>query len=232
VSVEHRAIEQNGVEQKVRSHFHADARRFDAIYEDAKNPFARFVDNVWRGVVRQRFELTLKQLEPLAGKSLLDVGCGSGRYCIAYAERGARRVVGVDFAAGMIELANEYALRAGVTGCCEFRAGKFPEAVQDESFDACTAMGFFDYVAEPVPVISRMRELTRSRMIMSFPKSREWRAPVRRIRFWATGCPLFLYSESQVKRILSDAGVTQYDWIALDRDYIVVAHLSAVKGRL
>jgi hypothetical protein len=62
-------------------------------------------------------------------------------------------------------------------------------------------------------------------MIMSFPKSREWRAPVRRVRFWVKGCPLFLYTESQVKGILSEAGVTRYDWIALDRDYIVIAHL-------
>ena len=209
----------------MRSHFHADARRFDAIYEDEKNPFSRFVDNVWRGVVRRRFELTLERLEPLAGKSVLDVGCGSGRYCIAYAERGAARVVGVDFAAGMIELADEYARRARLTDRCEFRAGKFPEAVEDELFDASTAMGFFDYVAEPAKIVSRMRELTRSQMIMSFPKSREWRAPVRRVRFWVKGCPLFLYTESQVKKILSEAGVTRYDWISLDRDYIVIAHL-------
>lgn len=225
MSVNHRAVEHSGVEQRVRKHFHADARRFDAIYEDEKNAITRFVDNVWRGVVRRRFELTLEQLEPLAGKTALDVGCGSGRYCIAYAKRGAARVIGVDFAVAMIELADEYARRAGLSDSCEFRAGKFPEAVRDESFDVCTAMGFFDYVADPAPIISRMRELTRSKMIMSFPKSREWRAPVRRVRFWLTGCPLFLYSESQVRKILSDAGVTLYDWIALDRDYIVIAHL-------
>jgi 2-polyprenyl-3-methyl-5-hydroxy-6-metoxy-1,4-benzoquinol methylase len=225
VSVEHDAVESNSLEQKVRSHFHADAHRFDAIYEDEKNPFARFIDNVWRGVVRRRFDLTLARLEPLAGRSVLDVGCGSGRYCVAYAARGAARVLGVDFAAGMIELADRHARREGLAALCEFRAGKFPEIVGDESFDACTAMGFFDYIADPAPIISRMRELTRSTMVMSFPKSREWRAPVRRARFWAAGCPLFLYSELRVRKILSEARVTRYDWVALDRDYIVIAHL-------
>jgi len=213
------------VDQKVRSHFHADARRFDAIYEDDKGAFTRWVDNVWRGVVRKRFDLTLALLEPLAGKTLLDVGCGSGRYCIAYAERGARRVVGVDFAAAMVELANEHARRAGVSDVCEFRAGKFPEAVPDGTFDASSAMGFFDYVSDPVPIIARVRELTTSTMIMSFPKSREWRAPVRRLRFLLSGCPLFLYSESKVRKILSDAGVNNYDWIELDRDFVVAANL-------
>jgi 2-polyprenyl-3-methyl-5-hydroxy-6-metoxy-1,4-benzoquinol methylase len=211
------------VEQKVRSHFHADARRFDAIYEDDKSAITRWVDSVWRGVVRRRFDLTLELLEPLAGKTLLDVGCGSGRYCIAYAERGAARVVGVDFAAAMVELANEHARRAGVLHLCEFRAGMFPDAVPEGMFDASSAMGFFDYVADPIPIVARMRELTKSTMIMSFPKSREWRVPVRRLRFWISGCPLFLYSETKVREILRDAGVTRYDWIELDRDYLVAA---------
>ena len=213
------------VEQRVRSHFHADAERFDAIYEDEKGAFARWVDEVWRGVVRRRFDLTLELLEPLAGKSVLDVGCGSGRYCIAYAERGAVQVVGVDFATAMIDLANEHARRSGVADRCEFRAGLFPEAVPDGSFDASSAMGFFDYVENPSRIVSRMREMTRSTMIMSFPKSREWRAPIRRLRFLFSGCPLFLYSETRVREILRDAGVTDYDWIELDRDYIVAAHL-------
>jgi ubiquinone/menaquinone biosynthesis C-methylase UbiE len=212
------------VEHQVAQHFHADARRFDAIYDEDKGHLARWVDSAWRGVVRRRFSLTLNYLEPLAGKTILDVGCGSGRYCLAYAERGAARVRGVDFAGGMIDLANEYARRLGVAERCEFRRGAFPEAVPDESFDYCSAMGFFDYIPHPVPMLSRMRELTRTRMVMSFPKSREWRVPLRRLRFRLMDCPLFLYSESQVRAILDDARVTRYDWIPLDRDYIIVAH--------
>jgi 2-polyprenyl-3-methyl-5-hydroxy-6-metoxy-1,4-benzoquinol methylase len=86
------------VEDRVRSHFHSDPERFDAIYdEESKGPLSRWIDNVWRGVVRRRFDLTLDALEPLAGKSVLDVGCGSGRYCLAFADRGASRIVGVDW---------------------------------------------------------------------------------------------------------------------------------------
>lgn len=213
------------VEQRVRDHFHADAQRFDAIYDDEKGAFNRWVDTVWRGVVRKRFELTLERLDPVRDKTILDVGCGSGRYCIAYAERGAARVVGVDFATAMIELANHHARTAGVEDRCDFRAGIFPDAVTGESFDASTALGFFDYVADPATIISHMRDMTRSTMIMSFPKSREWRVPVRRVRFLFSGCPLFLYSEKRVRNILSEARVTNYDWISLDRDFIVVAHL-------
>src|SRR5918998_3438015 len=196
------------VERKVREHFHADARRFDSIYEERKGPLTRLIDNWWRGVVRKRLEVNLEKLEPLKGKSVLDVGCGSGRFCIAYAERGASRVVGVDFAAAMIDIADQLAAEAGVADRCEFIAGAFPESVGDETFDASTANGFFDYVEHPVPLIARMRELTRETMIMSFPKAVEWRVPVRRVRFWLKGTPLFLYREPQVKRMLADAGVT------------------------
>ena len=47
--------------------------------------------------------------------------------------------------------------------------------------------------------------------------------PIRRVRFWLKGTPLFLYREAQVKDILARSGVTSYEWIALDRDYLVVA---------
>ena len=62
------------VDTKVQNHFHLDAQRFDAIYDDRKGPVARFIDNVWRGVVRKRLDLTVQTLEPLTGKTVLDVG--------------------------------------------------------------------------------------------------------------------------------------------------------------
>ena len=212
-------------EERVQRHFHADAQRFDAIYQEGKGPLTRFIDHVWRGVVRRRFELTLQKLEPLAGRTILDVGCGSGRYCIAFAARGAARVVGVDLAPAMIEIAKNLSQRAGVADRCEYRIGRFPDVVPEKSFDAATALGFFDYVPDPVGVLKAMRERTRTTMVLSFPKSREWRTPLRRLRFLMAGCPLFLYSERRVRDILVQAGVQSYEWIPMDRDYLVVARL-------
>ena len=58
---------------------------------------------------------------------------------------------------------------------------------------------------------------------MSFPKAVEWRVPIRRVRFWLKGTPLFLYREAQVRDIMARSGVTNYEIIFLDRDYLVVA---------
>jgi 2-polyprenyl-3-methyl-5-hydroxy-6-metoxy-1,4-benzoquinol methylase len=213
------------VDTKVQNHFHLDAQRFDAIYDEKKGPVRRFIDNVWRGVVRKRLELAVQKLEPLAGKSVLDVGCGSGRFCFAFAQHGASRVVGVDFAEAMIDIAKRYAVELHVENVCEFRAGRFPEAVPDGPFDASTAMGFFDYIEDPVSIVRAMREKTSQTMIMSFPKAYEWRVPVRRVRFMFAGCPLFLYTKSRITSILKAAGLERCDWIDLGRDYIIVAHL-------
>jgi len=219
------ASNENTVEYKVRDHFHDDAARFDAIYGEKKSTFHRFIDNYWRGVVQKRLELNVEKLRPFKGKKILDVGCGSGRFCIAFALNGAKRVIGVDFARAMIEIADQLADEANVADKCEFVIGGFPEAIAENEgpFDACTANGFFDYVEHPVPIITRMRELTRGKMIMSFPKAVEWRVPLRRVRFWLKGTPLFLYTEPQVREILDRAGVTNYEMIYLDRDYLVVA---------
>ena len=155
------------VEEKVRVYFHADAARFDSIYEEEKGPITRFIDHVWRGVVRRRLDLAVEKLAPFEGRTYLDVGTGSGRFCHAYALKGARKCVGVDFAPAMIEIANKLAADLKFADRCDFRVGGFPEAVSD-------------------------------------------------------GCPLFLYTESQTRDLLKQAGIEKFEWIELDRDYVVV----------
>ncbi len=115
--------------------------------------------------MQKRLQLNVEKLLPLAGKKILDVGCGSGRFCIAFAQNGAEKVVGVDFAAAMIDIANNLAADAGVAEQCEFRVGAFPEviAASEGPFDACTGNGFFDYIEDPVPIITAMRELTKGK---------------------------------------------------------------------
>jgi SAM-dependent methyltransferase len=211
------------VGEKVRDHFHDDAARFDAIYEEEKGLVYRFIDNWWRGVVRKRLEINVEKFKPFAGKRILDVGCGSGRFCFEYAKNGAKEAVGIDFAPAMIDISNKLAVEMGVADKCKFVVGLFPDDLPKDTFEGSSANGFFDYIENPVPVIKAMKEFTKGTMIMSFPKAVEWRVPLRRVRFWLKGTPLFLYTESQTKQILKDAGVTDYEWINLDRDYLIVA---------
>ena len=213
-------------EDRVRSHFDADAKRFDAIYERRKGPIRRFVDDVWRGVVQKRFALALELLAPLEGKRVLDVGCGSGRYCIAFAQQGAAHVVGIDYAPAMLELARRHAAAAQVSEVCEFRQAEFPRGLSHgERFDCATAMGYFDYVSDAAAHLGRMKELTTGAIVASFPKRRDFRAPLRQLRFRLNSCPLFLYSAAEVERALVQAGIPSFELVDLGRDYLVVARV-------
>jgi ubiquinone/menaquinone biosynthesis C-methylase UbiE len=122
------------VERRVRDHFHADADRFDSIYRTKKGAVSKFIDNYWRGVVQKRLEINIQKLRPLKHKRILDVGCGSGRFCHAFAKEGAGYLLGVDFAPAMIEIATRVAKELGVDDRCEFRIGAFLKSSEKATY--------------------------------------------------------------------------------------------------
>jgi cyclopropane fatty-acyl-phospholipid synthase-like methyltransferase len=97
-----------------RAFFEGYAADFDHIYDDTgKGPLARFVDTRLRKEMRIRFEKTFETLDPLPGRSLLDAGCGGGRYAIPAAKAGASRVLGLDFSEPMLSWGARRRLRKG-----------------------------------------------------------------------------------------------------------------------
>jgi 2-polyprenyl-3-methyl-5-hydroxy-6-metoxy-1,4-benzoquinol methylase len=55
----------------------------------------------------ERVPITIQESRPLQGKSVLDIGWGSGRVSFLLAKEGAR-VTEIDYAKSMIELAKKY----------------------------------------------------------------------------------------------------------------------------
>lgn len=213
------------VENTVRDYFNQQAERFDAIYATEKPWLQRVVDR-FRSVVVERLHL-MCNLAPQTGPwTALDVGTGSGRYPIAFARAGATRVVGIDVAKAMTDLASAEAAKAGVARQCEWVTTPFLDFVSKERFDAVVAMGYFDYLDDPLPHLKRMLEFSRHQVFMSFPKRWEIRVPIRRLRFaWERGFVRF-YSRAEVERLIAAAGVPRErcsilnfgrDWIAVVR---------------
>ena len=105
------------------------ARSFDRLY--ALPPFERLVNRLFRRAIYQRYDLTFEHAGDVTGKRVLDAGSGSGRHAVEFARRGAAEVVGVDFAADMLGLAESFATSEGVADRCRFVRANF-DAFTDE----------------------------------------------------------------------------------------------------
>jgi 2-polyprenyl-3-methyl-5-hydroxy-6-metoxy-1,4-benzoquinol methylase len=182
------------------------------------------VDRACRSVVVERFRL-IRNLAPMTGSwSVLDVGCGSGRYALALAGAGAARVVGVDVAASMIELARQQAAAAGIGDRCEFQTAAFLDFQTSERFDVAVATGYFDYLEDPLPHLRRMVQLCRGRLFISVPKRLEYRVPVRKLRFALAKGYVRFYGREEFRALAAAAGITddRLSMIDLGRDWLAV----------
>lgn len=210
---------------RIRRHFDEDSARFDAIYKDDKPAHQKFVDTYVRGIVAHRLRIA-RVLAPLPGPwTLLDVGCGSGRFDIALVQDGAARAVGIDFAPKMIEIAEREAQAAGVADRCRFEVSEFLDYKPAEAFDVVLAIGYFDYVKDAEAHLRKMLEIARVRTFASFPKRMEWRVPMRKARFALTGGFVRFYSKSEIENTMTRLGLTPERAVVIDlgRDYLLIA---------
>jgi 2-polyprenyl-3-methyl-5-hydroxy-6-metoxy-1,4-benzoquinol methylase len=194
----------------VRRRFEREAESFDAIYRLERSPLSRWFNTTFRKAVFERYRLTFAHSGDVTGKSVLDIGCGSGVYSVDFARRGARRVVGVDFSANMLHLARQEALEHDVAEVCEFVQANFLDLDLAASFDVTIAMGVFDYLPEPLPFLRKMVASTSGRVIASFPGHSLVRKRLRRLRYrLGRKGDVYFYREADVRRLAADAGVRE-----------------------
>jgi SAM-dependent methyltransferase len=89
--------------------------------------------------------------ERVAGRVVLDYGCGSGQDAIDLARHGARRVIGLDVVPRHLAAARRAADAAGV-------AVEFTERV-DEPVDVIVSLDAFEHFADPAAVLRHMASL-------------------------------------------------------------------------
>ena len=112
-----------------------------------------------RDALCARFDRDPKARRPLAGLTILDVGCGGGILCEPLARLGAD-VTGVDPGAENIGAARAHAARMGLT--IDYRATTV-EALGAEPgrFDAVLAMEVVEHVVEPGPFLAAAAALVK-----------------------------------------------------------------------
>ena len=109
----------------------------------------------WNGWGIPIYRHVLRQVTVDEGTSLLDVGCGAGRFCRIAADRGAR-VAGLDATGAFIAIATER-----VAGG-DFRVGDMESLPwADDSFDVVTGFNSFFIAADMVSALREARRVAR-----------------------------------------------------------------------
>ncbi len=209
--------------KQVQKHFEKVPKQWDALYSHENK--LKYAINKWlrRGLFK-RYELTFKYCGDLTGAKVLDIGCGTGRFSIECATRGAARVVGIDFAQSMIEYSKNAAQRLGFTEKCEFICGDFLSHPFDESFDIVLALGFFEYTREPGPIFKKIASLKPHKFMASFPKFTPFWGIQRYIRYyWIRRCPIYNYTRKQLEDLYQQAKFVNYEILPGQRGFFGVA---------
>jgi SAM-dependent methyltransferase len=192
---------------QVAKYWNEVAHDFDAIYTGQnKGAFMRALDQWLRKDIYGRYDWVMRKSGDVTGKTICDIGCGSGRFVAGLAKRGAAKVHGIDVAPEMLKLARELMMKEGVAAKTEFTELDIIDWKRNDVYDETIAIGFWDYFKDPTERLQIIRKMTRQRFLSAWPRLWTWRAPVRKVRLTALGCPVYFFSKGEVVSYLEKTG--------------------------
>lgn len=192
-------------DEKVRDFFDANVAGYDAFYEEG-SALGRWFNRVFRKAVYLRRDEVTALARKHECKTVLDVGCGSGRNTVWWAHHGIERLLGVDISREMIDVACEVARQLNVDDRCRFEHVDFMRSDPNERFDMVVACGVFDYVEDAEPFLRHMARYANKIVYGSFPGWTLVRSPFRKLRYAFQGCPLHFYRRAELERLFDAVG--------------------------
>jgi len=167
-----------------------------------------------RLIDRREKQAVLEGLGPVEDKRILEIACGTGRFTVMLAERGAD-VTGLDISGPMLQQGREKAKRAGVDDHLEFMRGDaarlpFP----DDHFDSVFAMRFFHLADTPAKFLAEMARVSKDQVFFDTFND----TSARTLYNWLLPMGSRLYSSDQVHDLVESAGL---DLVDADHDFIL-----------
>ena len=141
------------------------AEGFDAL---------RFGGPIGEYLLAWQEQVLLDALEPLEGRTVLDVGTGTGRAAIGLSRSGAR-VIGVDASDEMLSVAQARLGRAGLSAGFA-RADALALPMADRSVDAVVCLRLLMHVVDWRRCIAELCRVARHRVVLDFPSARSFAA--------------------------------------------------------
>jgi ubiquinone/menaquinone biosynthesis C-methylase UbiE/glycosyltransferase involved in cell wall biosynthesis len=127
---------------------------------------------------RERILLGMLRRSCRPGSVWLDAGCGTGRFSRRLAEMGAGRVVGLDAAPQMLEVAARLAATAGLSSRVTFsrceELSRIPE--KEQAFDGILCSSVLEYLDKPEAVLQEFNRLLKPGgfLVVSLPNRAAW----------------------------------------------------------
>lgn len=201
----------------VNRRFDRDAIAFNAIYADDGNIFFKWFNKSFRKPIFERFDIAFQEMGDLKGKSVIDVGCGSGIYLTNIAKKGAERALGVDFSAPMLAIASQKLQEISAQDHCKLKQANFLDEDFQEKFNFSIAMGVFDYLPDPVTFLKKLKAVTTEKVLASFPGPSSIRGPLRKLRYIMTSRGrVYYYTKQDIEKAVKAAGFSDYKLIPMD----------------
>lgn len=97
---------------------------------------------------------------PLAGKKVVDVGCGGGILSESMAKKGAQ-VTGIDLSEKALKVADLHSLESGVQVRYELIAAEQLAAREAASYDVVTCMEMLEHVPDPAAIVQACATLVK-----------------------------------------------------------------------
>jgi SAM-dependent methyltransferase len=200
-----------------------EAVAFDQIYSGGglagKIPFlGPFIQ---KGII-ERHNRALAFLDATRARTILDLGCGVGRFAVAAAQRGVT-VHAYDISQPAIALAREAAHRVGVGDRCHFSVADLM-AVDFPAADAWFDLGCLHYLPDPAPVIQKLTQVPH--LFSCLPQKGHWLGPIHYIyRTLLRGQKYLSFSEGDIRRLLA-----AYPRLVIEKSGLVYYVTTVVEG--
>ena len=97
---------------------------------------------------------------PLAGKTVVDIGCGGGILAESMAKKGAQ-VTGIDLSEKALKVADLHSLESGIPVRYELISAEELAAREPERFDIVTCMEMLEHLPDPAAIVRACATLVR-----------------------------------------------------------------------
>ena len=135
----------------------AELAKFEASASAFWDPHGEFRPLHLLNPVRAQF---IAERTTLAGRRVLDVGCGGGLLAEALSRAGAR-VTAIDLAPGMIEVARLHAAESALAVDYRVAAAEEVAAAEPAAFDVVTCMEMLEHVPRPAAMTATLARALR-----------------------------------------------------------------------